>query len=414
MKSNFKEKIIGFFRNDWQLKLISVLLAIVGWFLICEYVDPETDTMVNNISILVNYEGSVPEKEGLGIMTTIEDTVSIKVSGSRDTIALMDTNKITASLDMSNVTRSGEYDLPVKISLGDQNIALIDQSIESVKVRFDKNIVKSVKIDTTVEGDVEKGFIREEPKMLNNYITVTGPQAIVDTIVSAEIKIKQDKFVETNTFNCDYTFVDSKGKEVAKTFLSVDVSTVDVTVAVVKEKTVPFSVSIVNSSGGNDKAFCEAIIKPENIKISGNAEVLDAINSIDLGVIDVAEQTKDFETTLNVVVPNGIKNVENIETAKVTVKFKDVQQKTFTVSSFNLINLPDGVSGKIKESKLSIKVRGLPADIKALSGKDVKVVVDANGQILSPGSHRLSALVDFPDESNVGVVGKYQLTVVVS
>ena len=414
MSSHLKEKIIGFFRNEWPLKLISILLAIVSWFLICEYVDPETDTMVNNIAIQVNYEDSVPQKEGLGIMTLVEETVSVNVSGSRDTIALMDPNKITAYLDLSNVTRSGEYDLPVKISMGDQNIALQDQSIETIKVKFDKNIVKSIKVNASASGDVADGFILEEPTMLNNYVTVTGPQEIVDKIASAEVKIQQEQFLETSTFNCEYMLVDSDGKEVPKTFLTMDVETVDVTVAVVKEKSVPFAVSIVNTSGGNDKAFCEAVINPQNILVSGNAEVLDSINAIDLGVIDVAEQGEDFETTLTVVLPNGVKNVENIETVKVSIKFKDVQQRSFDIKKLVLLNLPDGTDAKIKESELTVKVHGLPADIKALKASDIKVVADVKGQVLSPGTHRLSALIDFPDEANVGAIGKYQLTIVVS
>lgn len=259
-----KEKIVGLFRNEWQLKLLSLLLAILIWFLICEYVDPDTDTAVSNIKISVNYEGSVPQKEGLGIMTAIEDTVSVRVSGSRDTIALMNPNKITASLDLSKVTRSGEYDLPVKIDLGGQNISLVSQSIETVKVRFDKNVVSNIKVNVKVSGGVADGYILEEPTMLNNYVTVTGPEALVNTISSAEIEIVQEQFLETNTFSCSYTFVDSDGNEVPKTFLQMDVETIDVTVSVVKEKTVPLTVSIVNSSGGNDSAFCTAKIEPGN------------------------------------------------------------------------------------------------------------------------------------------------------
>lgn len=409
-----KEKIVGLFRNEWQLKLLSLLLAILIWFLICEYVDPDTDTAVSNIKISVNYEGSVPQKEGLGIMTAIEDTVSVRVSGSRDTIALMNPNKITASLDLSKVTRSGEYDLPVKIDLGGQNISLVSQSIETVKVRFDKNVVSNIKVNVKVSGGVADGYILEEPTMLNNYVTVTGPEALVNTISSAEIEIVQEQFLETNTFSCSYTFVDSDGNEVPKTFLQMDVETIDVTVSVVKEKTVPLTVSIVNSSGGNDSAFCTAKIEPETITITGNAEVLDAINAIDLGVIDVAERNNSFDTSVTVVLPNGVKNVNNVETVKVSVTFTDVQTKTFSVSNISLQNLPDGSEAHVYESSILITVRGIPADIKRLTAEEIMVVVDVRNQVLPSGTNRISAHVVFPDDYNVGAVGKYQLTVVVS
>ncbi len=409
-----KEKIARFFRHNWQLKLISLLLAIVIWFTICEYVDPITDTSINNIKISVEYEGSVPQKEGLGIMTEIEDTVSVRVSGSRDTVALMNPNKITASLDMSNVTRSGEYDLPVKIDMGGQNLKLLEQSIETVKVRFDTNAVSSVKVNVKVTGEVAEGYILEEPTMLNNFVTVTGPKAIVDTIVSAEIEIVQENFTQTNTFNCAYTLVDQEGNTVPTTFLQVDVETIDVTVAVVKKKTVPLKVSVVNSSGGMDSSFCTAKVNPETITIIGNAEVLDSINSIDLGVIDVADKTENFEASIAVVLPNGVKNIDNIETVKVSVTFNDVQTRTIRVTDLSLENLPEGTNAKVSESSLSVKVRGIAEDIKKLNAGNVSVVADVRNQDLPNGINRLNAVLVFPDELKVGAVGKYQITVVVS
>ncbi len=409
-----KEKLLHFVRHNWQLKLISLLLAIVIWFLICEYVDPDTDTTVNNISIAMEYEGSVPQKEGLGVMTLIEETVSVRVSGSRDTVALMNPNKITASVDISNVTRSGEYDLPVKIDVGGQNLKLVDQSVETVKVKFDTNVVSSVKVNVKVTGGVAEGHILEEPTMLNNFVTVTGPKAIVDTIVSADIDIVQETFLETNTFNCAYTLVDKDGNTVPTTFLQVDVEKIDVTVTVVKEKTVPLKVSIVNSSGGMDSAFCTAKVQPENITITGNAEVLDAINSIDLGVIDVAEKTENFDTSIAVVLPNGVKNVNNVETVKVSVTFNDVQTRTIRVTGIALENLPDGTTAKISERYMTIKVRGIAEDLKKLTADNVSLVADVRNQVLPNGTNRLNAVAVFPDDLKVGAVGKYQITVVVS
>ncbi len=412
--STIKAKLLHFLKHDWQLKLISLFLAIIIWFLICEYVDPVTDTSVNNISISMEYEGSVPEKEGLGVMTLIKETVSVRVSGSRDTIALMNPNKITAWVDLSNVTRSGEYDLPVKIDLGGQNLKLVEQSLQTVKVKFDTNVVSSVKVNVKVSGGVKEGYILEEPTMLNNFVTVTGPKTIVDTITSAEIEITQPTFEETNTFSCAYTLVDKDKKEVPTTFLQVDVEKIDVTVAVVKEKTVPMKVTVVNSSGGTDETFCTAKVVPETIAITGNAEVLDSINTIDLGVIDVAEKTENFDTSIAVVLPNGVKNVNNIETVKVSVVFNDVQTRTLKVTNLALENLPDGTAAKIAESSMTVKVRGMAEDLKKLNAENVSMIADVRNQVLPKGTNRLNAVLVFPEGLKVGAVGKYQLTVKVS
>ncbi len=415
IKEFFKEfSLINLFRNNWQIKLLSVLLAVVLWFFICEYFDPDTTTWASDINISVNYEGSVPQKENLGIMTVVDQKVDVCVSGSRDTIALMNRQKITATLDLSNVTQSGEYDLPVLIDLGNQNLTKVEQSIDTVKVRFDTNKVSNVKVNVKVEGKVPEGLIREDPIMLNNYIVVTGPTSIVDTIVSAEVEIKQDSFVQTGNFKCDYVFVDKNGAIVEKTFLLIDdnMKTLDITVPVVKEKVVPLTVEIINSSGGSDSSFCTAVVLPKEIKISGSAETLDSYNAISLGTIDVAEKNDDFETSMAVVLPNGVKNVDGIEDAKVSIQFNDVQTRTFEVGNINLQNVPKGIKAKVSEKKLSIKVRGIAEDIGKLNAKDISLVVDYAQADAAKGTKRMNAVVVFPKDLKVGAVGKYQLTVV--
>lgn len=408
----FRQKLVAFVRINWQLKLISLLLSVFTWFVICEYVDPETSVPVSNITISVDYEGSVPQKANLGLMTVIDQTVDVRVSGSRDTVALMDPKKITASLDLSNVTQSGEYDLPVLIDLGGQNLTKEEQSVDTVRVRFDTNRVANIKVNVKVSGGVPEGLLLEDPTLLNNFIVVTGPTTIVDTIASAEVEIKQDMFTSTNTFKCDYIFIDKEGKVVDKTFLSMDVETLNVTVPVVKEKTVPLSVTIINSSGGSDGAFCAATIEPKNIKITGSVETLDALNAIDLGVIDVAEKTESFTTPITVVLPNGVKNVDNVETAKVSVTFNDVQTKTIRVKNLKLENLPDGSKARISESSITVKVRGIAEDVNKLDENNISVIVDYAQAGNVEGTNRLNAVVVFPEKLKVGAVGKYQLTVV--
>ncbi len=415
IKEFFKEfNLIALFRNNWQIKLMSVFLAFILWFVICEYVDPDTTTWASDINISVNYEGSVPQKENLGIMTVVDQKVDVRVSGSRDTIALMNRQKITATLDLSNVTQSGEYDLPVLIDLGNQNLTKVEQSIDTVRVRFDTNKVSNVKVNVKVEGKVPDGLIREDPIMLNNYIVVTGPASIVDTIVSAEVEIKQDSFVQTGNFKCDYVFVDKDGNVVEKTFLLIDdnMKTLDITVPVVKEKVVPLTVEIINSSGGSDSSFCTAVVLPKEIKISGSAETLDSYNAISLGTIDVAEKNDNFETSMTIVLPNGVKNVDGIEDAKVSIQFNDVQTRTFEVENIKLQNVPKGIKAKISEKKLSIKVRGIAEDIGKLNAKDISLVVDYAQADAAKGTKRMNAVVVFPKDLKVGAVGKYQLTVV--
>lgn len=422
-----KDRFIGFLKNNWQLKLVSVLLAIVVWFLICEYVDPVTEKQIDNIKISLNYENSVPQSEGLGIMTTIDKTVSIKVSGSRDTIALMDRKKITASVDLSGVTRSGEYDLPIVIDFGRQNLELMDQSLDSVKVKFDIIESKPVNVKVEVNGSVPDGFSLKDPTVKpDDIINVKGPKAILDTIKEARVSITQEKFNVTRTFSkCQYEFLDENGEIVPKTFLTADEENVEVTVTVVQQKTIPLIVEIKNTGGGSantsstdsssmDRALYDINITPKEVTVQGSSEVLENLNSISVGSYDVfSGETIVREESISSSL-NGVTVVGDVTTAKVTITPYDLPTKTIMVNKISIENLPKDKKAEIQEKEVAVRVRGFAEDLEKLSAANVSLIADARQ--LVEGSNTVSVSVILPDDLKVGVFGekKYEVTVVIS
>ena len=415
--NGFKRTFASFFYNNWQLKLISLLLSIVIWFLICEYVDPDTSKTIENLPIAVDFEGSVPESEGLAIMSQVDTNVTVRVSGSRDAIALMNPAAVTASLDLRNVTHSGEYDLPVVIDLGNSNLQLEDQSVKTVKMKFDKTVLSSVKVNVNVSGEVAKGYVLKEPSLLNTHVEVTGPKEIVDTIVSAEVYIEQDLFTETITNKYNYEFIDKDGEVVESPFLKSNLDAVEVTVYVKRQKTVPFDVNLIDSSGGSVSSLCSVEFSPASITLIGGSDALADYNTHFLGDIDLADVTEDrYETTFTVKLQsNDIENADDISDVKVIVKFNDsVTTAKFNVNNFVFQNVPEDITLSIPKATrtkgLDITVRGLPEAIASLKEKDVKVVVDAGNKTLANGKNRLSVRFEFPADAGVCVVGRYELT----
>ena len=106
--------------------------------------------------------------------------------------------------------------------------------------------------------------------------------------------------------------------------------------------TLPLSVSIINSSGGNDSKFAIIETEPQSIIIGATEDILSAINSIELGVIDMAEisTTEGIEKEFDLSLPNGAKAFD--APAKVTVKisYPELVTKTFNVKNFSVINSP--------------------------------------------------------------------------
>lgn len=409
MKSRIKS-VAALVFNNWHLKLLSILLAMVSWFIIVQY-NPEDTRVINDIKIKINTVDSVPAGEGLVLVTDYDETLDITYKATRDVIAVLNTDKITAYVDLSSATKSGEYKFPVKVDVGGYNIEIIDQSIKDATLKFEKSMQAQIKINVNVEGTVADGYIKNDPVCVPNVINVEGPESKVSQIASAEIKISEKEFKETKTYTCDYDFVGVDGKTISKDYITMDSEKVDVTINVLKIKTVPINATLINSSGGFEGNFATTVISPATITVAGGEDVLETLNSYDLGTIDISERRDDFSQEYVVSLQNGIKNVDNIDTVVLSVKFGDVRTKKIRFTNFSVENLPSNQKATVVDKYLDVTFRGIASDIEKINASNVRLVVDFNNKEQTKGRSRVSVYAVIPEQYKVGVLGKYQLNV---
>ncbi len=410
VKISFRS-IVDLLRNNWPMKCLSLVVSIVIWLLVVQYVNPEDTRKLENIPIQINTTDSVPVGEGLVLVTDYKKAVTITYTASRDVIAMLNTDNIKAYVDLSGATKSGEYSFPVKIDTGGQNISVVDQTVKEAVLKFEKSASAQVKINVSAEGKVPEGYVKNDPVCVPTYINIEGPESKVSKIVSAEVVVPEKTFKETNVYTCEYKFVDADGNIITKDYITADTDTVDVTVTVLKTKTLPITASIVNSSGGYENNFVTMNINPASITVAGSDEILDTLNSYDLGAIDVCEKTKAFTEKYVVSLQNGIKNVDGISEVNVSVDFGEVRTKTLDFNAFKIENLTDGQNADITDDSLSITFRGLAADISKIDTSNITVVVDFQNKKHTKGSNNIPVYAVIPDTYKVGVQGKYYLTV---
>lgn len=410
MKTNFKN-FLNLLRQNWPMKLLSLVVSIVIWLLVVQYVNPEDTRKLENIPIQVNTVDSVPAGEGLVLVSDYKKSMTITYTASRDVIAMLNTDNITAYVDLSSATKSGEYSFPVKVDTGGQNISIVEQSVKEAVLKFEKSITAQVKVNVTAEGSVPDGYVKNDPVCNPTYINIEGPESKVSKIVSAEVVVPEKSFTETNVYTCEYRFVDAEGNVVTKDYITADFETVNVTVTVLKTKTLPITATIVNSSGGYESNFVSLKINPSKITVAGSDEVLETMNSYDLGSIDVSDKTKAFKESYVVTLQNGIKNVDGITNVTADVDFGEVRTKTIEFTGFKIENLAEGQKATITNDSLSVTFRGLAADIAKIDVSNITIVADFQNKKYAEGKSNVPVYAVIPDTFKVGVQGKYYLTV---
>ena len=111
---------------------------------------------------------------------------------------------------------------------------------------------------------------------------------------------------------------------------------------------------------------------------------------------------------------NGIKNIDEVSSVKVSVDFGDVKTKTVRLSNFTVENSADGQKIEVLDSYVDVTFRGIASDIAKIDSADLRLVIDCQNKIQSKGVNSMAVYAVIPDSYKVGVLGKYYVMVNVS
>lgn len=193
--SQLVDKII----QNWLAKLICFIIAI---FL---YIFHQTSLYDKRSFVMpVNVEQN-------GIVMPVGDyvkTVIVTVRANTEQISSVHPNQIHVSLNLDNVTKNGEYLIPVNVTVADELMAFdpfeIKVKPESIKIKVERKGLKYSKIEPSVVGIPFHGYEVSDVKVDPAYIEITGPESVIeqmDTINTQKMDIsglKNDVSFEVN------------------------------------------------------------------------------------------------------------------------------------------------------------------------------------------------------------------------
>ena len=115
---------------------------------------------------------------------------------------------------------------------------------------------------------------------------------------------------------------------------------------------------------------------------------------------------------MSISLPDGVKNVDSVKTAVVSVELRGISTKNISVYNISVTN-PDGLTYEPVTGPINIQVRGDSVLLGRLSPVQVTAVVDlsfsgeVSGTVMVPVSFIFSA----PFEGKVYEVGTYSVSV---
>ena len=318
---------------DLLAKACCVLFALILWFVVVSRAtDLEQEMTFYAVPVTITNANVLLDEYGLSIVGDADYITNITVRGSRAKLSKFSGEDISATLDVKNITESGEHDVAVSVTCPPSSgFSVVRQSLESVKLTVDMVSKKTFDIDVNILNanyDADK-YALGTPTVSPASVTVTGPQKLLDSISSACVNLDLGNVESTIGFNRPILLLDSNGEEINSTYLALNHVYADGEVplisieeaAKITEKTVTLTTSFMH--GYYNRENCMVSVFPNKIKIKGSDYVLSKIDSIEVCAIDETVYTEStvFETKL--ALPAGITLLDDVDSVSVMLTLSD-------------------------------------------------------------------------------------------
>ncbi len=307
-----------FFLKDSVLKVISFIVAVLLWVYIIAVVDPSVDITVRDIPIRYTNQNLLEEK-GLCLISDSKATVELKISGSRKRIANIDNKNIYAIVDLTTISKTGTFSLPIAISIPYEYDEIISKKPYNASVTIDKvvNAQRDVKVITT--GNTANGYIAGVAVPGIKTVELRGPATMIESIGSVGVEVDYDgRSAEIND-TARLFFLDRDGKRIASSneiysLVEKSIEETEVKCPVYKLKTVPVKVDARATEGISSYKIS---VQPSNVTIYAENDVLEQIEEIKTKEINL-DGTEEETMEVNLVIPEGVGFRDGI--TRVTVK----------------------------------------------------------------------------------------------
>lgn len=402
-------------RNKLGALLIAIVIAVGLWMYVITYVSTDHEQTFYNIPVALE-GGTILADRQLMLLSEDDFEVNIKVHGSRQDVSKINSGNIQLVADLSNIYEPGEHNLTYTIIYPGEvptGAVSAEKNPDRVRVIVARKKTKEIPVHVEYEGDVPADYIKDTSAMEldHSYVEITGPEDVVDKIDHAAVTVQCTGRTESIYESFRYALQDSENKPVDAEHITTSVSEVKVYLPVSMVKKIPLVLTLVDG-GGATAATTNVVIEPAEISISGSEAALNALPELNLGTIDLDQLTQDTTREYEISLPEGVRNVSNLTTAKVTITFPKLATREFTITEFAALNLPEGMTWEPLTKQLTITVRGLKSEIQRLNAADIRVQVDLAGV---ENTAAVEPIIHFPDNlTSLGEVGSYSISVQVT
>lgn len=395
--------------------VLACILSVILWLYVASYANTDMEAELTGLEI--NYVGGDDILRDRKLLVTEKDqqSVSLTILGKRNVVSAINKDEVEVSVDLTDIRSTGVYEKVYTVTFPDSvkedAVLIVKRSPEYVTVNIDNLITKPVEVRGDFEGSVQDGYMQEPIVYEPATVMVSGPEEVVSHIACAKVVLDRENLNRTVTGTVSYTLLDYEEKAVDTQELSMDVEEVRYTIPIVMVKDIVLTVDLIE--GGGAKATNAVVeVKPNVLTVTGDAELVQGINQITLGAIDLASFEQTYTATYPIPLPNGAENLTGDKEAIVTVNIRGLASRHILTTKISFINVSDGYMANPITQYKEVVIRGPEEIIYLVAPDNVQLVADLSEYGNAVGRYSVPTAVYITGFSEVGVVeGNYNVVV---
>lgn len=401
------------------LKLASLLLAFVLWFLVAQIYDPKDTVTFNNIQVrLINTELLDEEGKVYEVLDN-SNLVRVTVTGPQSIVkSELRRSDIVAEADMSKLTDINTIAITYYCENISNDSVEIKGNHDSVRLNVEDKTSKWIKLESNTIGDVASGYMIGNVTLDQTNIEVTGPKSAISQVDHAGVDINVTDSTTSLSANVDIKLYDADDNELVLESVKKNVDSAYMTVEVLATEEVPVEIEYMGVPEDGYMATGEVESSVPTVRIAGTVSTLVGISAITVPEdrMNITGQSDNLVDIINLkeYLPANVRLADKSFDGKITatVYIEPIVSKDLTVAAENIsvTGVPDGMEAEITSTaeEYNITVSGLSRDVSILHDSSVTGILNLtqwmedNGmEELTPGNYTIPITFNLAEDITV-------------
>lgn len=408
-----KKKIL----NNWGLKLGSLVLAFVIWFLVVQIDDPKESKTFSGIPVVMTNTQLLDQQNKVYAVLENTDTIRVTVRAPQSVIDNLRASDIVAEADMSKLTEINTIVISLRVLNNDVDSIRCNPDV--LKLSVEDRSSKWISVRYGSVGEVAEGYMVANVQPDQTRIEVSGPASAVEQISYASVEIDVTGATTDVSANVEISLYNSEGNLLDLPGVTKNMNYVRMAAEVLATKDVPIVLNTMGTPAAGFLATGAVESDHTSVKLAGSAADLANINSISIPAeeLNISGAESNVTATINIkdYLPQNIRLADSDFNGRITatVYIEPEVNKVLEIdlSKVSVVNVPAGLEVQLPENterNYELRVFGLEAAISLLQEDTVIGTVDIaawmkkeNMEELAPGVYSVPVSFNLSDDIKI-------------